>query len=493
MDRVNNMGSFRFQAPAELLDTAPLERVYLTGIEGLPWLTRSSNIEGGFVASRENDETAVLHFPWRSERVGEVMLCSSSLMHRERAYGLSLELARGTVNRVRAFAGELRVAGFVLSSEAETMVLEASRAFIDVIVSPDDRETKSANAIELALKAGEAVGEEYARQAIAHRKRQAPRLPTMLAAQITETPTATEEASILTGFNTVALPFHWGQREPNPGQYDWTEIDERLAWCSQHGLRICAGPLISLQKSSIPDWAYLWEDDFDQLLECAVNYIKAAVERYQGRIHVWHAAARINEGGALELPEDQRLRLYLASVEAIRQIDKETPVVASLDQPWGEYLRQQNISLSPFHYADALVRSELGIAGIGLELNYGYDQYATYPRDWVEFSRQMDRWSMLGAPLMIEFTVPWGTDSDEGATLKTSPLSMVPDQPDSQHWVTQRALPILLAKPYIHGVIWNQALARPKHDFPNAALIRADGSSLPSLEWLAQLREECLL
>lgn len=487
------MGSFRFQAPADLLRDAPLERVYLTGIEGLPWRTRSSEVDDGFVASRENDETAVLHFPWRSARVGEVMLCSSSLMHRERSYELSLELARGTVNRVRAFAGELRVAGFVLSSESECLVQASSRAFIDILVSDNDHEQKSANAIELALEAGETVGEEYARQAIAHRKRQAPRLPTMLAAQITETPSAAEEAPILSGFNTVALPFHWGQREPNPGQYDWTEIDERIAWCTEHGLRICAGPLISLQKSSIPDWAYLWEDDFDQLLECAVNYIKAAVQRYQGRIQVWHAAARINEGGALELPEDQRLRLYLASVEAIRQIDKDTPVVASLDQPWGEYLRQQNISLSPFHYADALVRSELGIAGIGLELNYGYDQHATYPRDWVEFSRQMDRWSMLGAPLMIELTAPWGTELDERATLKSKPMDLVPNEPDSQHWVTRRALPILLAKPYVHGVIWNQALARPSHDFPNAGLIKADGSKCPSLDWLAQLRDECLL
>jgi len=421
------------------------------------------------------------------------MLSSSSLMHRERPYNLSLELSRGTVNRVRSFAGELRVAGFVLSSDAEALVRDASQSFIDVLVSDTDLELKTTTTIELALQAGETVGEEYARHAIAHRKRQAPRLPTMLAAQITETPSAAEESAILSGFNTVALPFLWGQREPNPGQYDWTEIEERLAWCTEHGLRVCAGPLISLQKSAIPDWSYLWEDDFDQLLECAVNYIKAAVHRFKGRIHVWHAAARINEGGALELPEDQRLRLYLASVEAIRQIDKETPVVASLDQPWGEYLRRQNINLSPFHYADALVRSELGIAGIGLELNYGYDEHATYPRDWVEFSRQLDRWSMLGAPLMIELTAPWGTEPDEQATLKSLPMSIAPNEPDSQCWVTKCALPILFAKPYVHGVIWNQALARPPHDFPNGGLIKADGTACSSLDWLVQLRGECLL
>lgn len=487
------MGSFRFQAPAELLNDAPLDRVYLTGIEGLPWRTRCSESEGGFIAARENDETAILHFPWRSERVGEVTLCTSSLMHRERAYDLPLEIARGTVNRVRAFAGELRVAGFVLSSETEAKIRSASQAFIDVLVSPDDRLTKSVNSIELALAAGERVTDEYARQAIAHRKQQAPKLPTMLAAQLTTVPTDTETAAITAAYNTIALPFDWGSRVPEPGQYDWSETDERVAWCRQHGLRICAGPLISLQKSALPQWAYLWEDDFDQLLEYTTAYIHAAVERYRGQIQVWHAAARINEGGALELPEDQRLKLYLSAVEAIRQHDKETPVVASLDQPWGEYLRQQNISLSPFHYADALVRSELGIAGIGLELNYGYDRLATFPRDWVEFSRQMDRWSMLGAPLMIEMTAPQNTSDDPDATLATAAMQIVPDQSDSQFWVTCQALPILLAKPYIHGVICNQVLARGSHDFPHAGLIAADGSASASLNWLTQLRKECLL
>jgi hypothetical protein len=487
------MGSFRFQALPELLRDSPLERVYLSGIEGLPWRTTSAETEGGFVATRENDETAVLHFPWRSPRVGDVMLCSSSLMHRERAYDLALELARGTVNRVRTFAAELRVAGFVLSSEAETLVGEATAAFIEVLVSDKDRTAQTRRAIESALEAGEAVSSEYAKQAITHRKRQSPKLPTMLAAQIATTPVEAEEAALKAGFNTVSLPFHWGKREPNPGQYDWTEIDERVAWCHEQGIRICAGPLISLQKSAIPEWTYLWEDDFDQLLECAVKYIQTAVRRYQGKVHVWHSAARINEGGALELTEDQRLRLYLASVEAIRQIDKETPVVASLDQPWGEYLREQNISLSPFHYADALVRSELGIAGIGLELNYGFASHATFPRDWIDFSRQLDRWSMLGAPLMIEITAPTSKAPDARAKMDSVPLTMVPAMQDAQQWFVQHALPILLAKPYIHGVICNQVLERAEYDFPNATLIQADGSASQSLRWLTQLREECLM
>jgi hypothetical protein len=487
------MGSFQFQATAELLRDSPLDRVYLTGVEGLPWRTQVHAVEGGFVAERDIDETAILHFPWKSERTGDLMLCSSCLMHRERPYNLMLELARGTVNRVRTYAAELQVAGFVLSSNAESLLHEATQTFIGLLVRDGDDVDANLQTIELALKAGEVVVQEYAQQAISHRKQQLPRLPTMLAAQINQLPDKREEAALIAGFNTIALPFQWGRREPQPGQYDWSEIEERIAWCTEQGLRVCAGPLVTLQCSSVPEWVYLWEDDFEQLLECAVRYVRQAVTQFRGKIQVWHAAARINEGGALDLTEDQRLRLCLACVEAIRQIDSETPVVVSVDQPWGEYLRQQNYSLSPFHYADALVRSDLGVAGIGLELNYGYADHGTYPRDWVEFSRQLDRWSLLGSPLMIELTAPSGQAADSRSTFKTQPLSIVPREPDSQQWFVSHALPILLAKPFIHGVIWNQALDRATHDFPNAGLITADGTLSNTLRWLTKTRQDVLL
>jgi hypothetical protein len=487
------MGSFQFQATEELLCNSSLDRAYLTGVEGLPWRTQIQPVTGGFVAERNIDETAILHFPWKSARIGDVMLCTSCLMHRDRPYDLLLELARGTVNRVRTFAADLQVAGFVLSSNAESMLNESTQIFIELLVGHADDADSNVRTIELALQAGEIVVQEYAQQAISHRKQQAPRLPTMLAAQIDELPTGNEEAALIAGFNTIALPFHWRQREQDPGQYDWSEIEQRVAWCTEQGLRVCAGPLVTLQRSSVPEWAYLWEGDFEQLLESAVQYVRQAVEKFRGKIQVWHAAAKLNKGGALDLTEDQRLRLCLATVEAIRQIDGETPVVVSVDQPWGEYLRQQNFSLSPFDYADALVRSDLGVAGIGLELNYGYADHGTYPRDWVAFSQQLDRWSMLGSPLMIELTAPSSQAADSQSTLDTKPLSIVPAEPDAQQWFVSHAVPIMLAKPFIHGVIWNQTLDRSTHDFPNGGLITADGTLSNTLQWLTQTRQEYLL
>ena len=60
------------------------------------------------------------------------------------------------------------------------------------------------------------------------------------------------------------------------------------------------------------------------------------------------------------------------AVQVVRKIDPRTPIVVSFDQPWGEYLVDQEHELAPLHYADALVRADLGISGFGLEMNAGY-------------------------------------------------------------------------------------------------------------------------
>ena len=103
----------------------------------------------------------------------------------------------------------------------------------------------------------------------------------------------------------------------------------------------------------------------------------------------------------------------------MRKIDPRTPTVVSFDQPWGEYLVEQEHELAPLHYADALVRADLGISGFGLEINAGYWPRGTAHRPAFEYGKLIDQWTQLGLPLMLFMTAPATDHEDPKAARNT--------------------------------------------------------------------------
>ncbi len=56
-----------------------------------------------------------------------------------------------------------------------------------------------------------------------------------------------------------------------------------------------------------------------------------------------------------------------------------------------------------------------------------------------------------------------------------------------QDWAA-RYVPLLLAKPGIYGVLWNQFEDARPHEFPHAGLVAPQGHAKPALRTLAALR-----
>jgi hypothetical protein len=221
--------------------------------------------------------------------------------------------------------------------------------------------------------------------------------------------------------------------------------------------------------------------------------VRAAVTRYRGKVHLWQCAARLNVSDVLSLSEEQRLRLVVVSVEAIRQIDPRAPVVLVIDQPCAEFMSERECDLSPLHFADALVRAEIGLSAIGLEINLGYWPGGTALRDVLELGRQIDRWSLLGMPLLIALTMPSAVDADPLARYPVQPVPYAPGDEamadHERHWI-ERVVPMLLTKPAVQGIFWNQFADGLPHDFPHGGLIDATGKTKPALKALKKMRRE---
>ena len=187
--------------------------------------------------------------------------------------------------------------------------------------------------------------------------------------------------------------------------------------------------------------------------------------------------------------------MAVLAIEVTRQTDPRTPIVLMVDQPWAEFMSETECDLSPLHFADALVRADLGLAGIGLELNLGYWPGGSQLRDPLEVGRLVDRWSLLGLPLLVMLTLPSSAAADPLARSEARPAGYGPQgesTPESQlRWVNELA-PMLLAKQRVQAIFWNQASDAAPHDFAHGGLFDAAGTAKPALAALGRLRQQYL-
>lgn len=494
------MGQHRFLVhPPDQLAPRDLERTFLAGPDYVPWLCRTRTIDGGFAIEREVSDSGCLHVPWWVDGHGQVVLTTATLVEREKPYHLEVELARGKINQLRNQVADWTAMGMSVPERVTTRLRDAARQFARAATLQHDpnRAALAANqALRAALDAAVLLAHSFAEQAYVARHRQSPKLATLLGVNLGSTvPGSVLGDALARSFNMAKVPFSWHDIEHSEGDPNWDICDRQVAWCESRQLRICGGPLLAFDRRGLPDWVCLWEDDFDNLQELVSDYVGRVVERYKGRVHVWQCAARLYSTEMLALSEEDRLRLVVRAVEVVRRADPGTPTVVCFDRPWADYMRDVPLDLSPLHLGDALVRSGLGLAGLALEVNVGCEPGGSVPRDPLEFSRLVDRWSSLGLPLVVELTLPSSDASDPLARPVIAPMPHVLPEGWSvaaqQAWV-ERNVPILLAKPAVHALLWNQCADSDPHDYPHAGLIDATGRAKPALNTLARLRREHL-
>jgi hypothetical protein len=304
------------------------------------------------------------------------------------------------------------------------------------------------------------------------------------------------EPMFCAAFNTAIVPCRWSAIQPSPDTWDWTEADKRIQWCRRNGLKILAGPLLRIDQQCLPPWLSASQPGFQELAEAMRRFVSNVVNRYRTDVHLWHCAAGTNATTALPLSDEQKVRLTMEVIEVTRHTDPRTPVFVSFDQPWGEYMSTEATDLWPLHFADMLIRADLGIAGIGLELNFGYWPGGTLPRDVLELSEHVDYWSLLGLPLILQLTIPSSGEPDTlaGADAGRPLVDAVPGglSPQSQQWLVEQLLPAVLAKRSVHAVTWNQVFDSRPHKYAHAGLFDAEDRPKPALSSLIAARRDHL-
>jgi hypothetical protein len=269
------MGLMRFLVSRSSLSATALERAYFSGMDDLPWQCRSQWQEDQLVVRRSENDSGQFHIPWSVEGYGELLLATATLMERDAPYRLSVELARGTIHRLRQHLATWQSWGLESSELVDKPLTAARKAFSQAATNQADADAAdryARDAISLALSAGDQLAAEYTEAALNTRRQQGSKVTTLFGVSLGSSavePVA--ERWLGDVFNTAIVPLSWREIEQQEGVRDWTTADRQVEWARARGMRICGGPLVQIDRSSVPDWLYLWEGDDEAVVKFAAD------------------------------------------------------------------------------------------------------------------------------------------------------------------------------------------------------------------------------
>ncbi|MFO0803152.1 MAG: hypothetical protein U0791_08545 [Gemmataceae bacterium] len=493
------MGSMAFALPATLPPAADsLLRLasFAAGYDHSPSPTRV-RIENGLLhLSRDTDESGSLFLPWPVGSNGAVVTTTSTLRERAAPYRLLVELARGKVNQLRTQTGKWQGIGLETPPEFNLELAAITSLFAKAALEAEGAlaDDFAAQALHRAHLASDRLARLYIEQVFATRLEEEGKLPTRLAARVLSAPAQSDEYRRT--FNAARIGIRWREVEPVESTYNWSTLDMAVESARLSGLPITIGPVIDLAPGMTPAWADGWHGDLQTQAAFMCDFLETLISRYKDHVHRWVVCSGFNHADGAGLSDDERLRLMQRLFESAQQIDSQLELVLGVAQPWGDYMTQEDQTISPLSFADDLIRAGLNVSGVELEFRCGTTPRGSLPRDLLDLSKQIDMFSLLGLPLEVLLSHPASAAPDFGAREHGESLwdAAWPNGPTSEvqaDWGAAFAA-MALCKHEVRAVTWDHWSDADPHIVPSGGLVTASGKLQPLLARLEGLRAKFL-
>lgn len=493
------MGVLKFRLPSSELEarSAGFRKAYVAGLDRTPGRIGLDVRHGQLTCSRDNSESARLFVPWPIAGHGAPVVGTATLPESPTPYVLSLELARGKLNDVRNQMADWTQMGLRTTLELGDMLAAARRAFVRAAMHADDPAVcleASQESLEASSKAADLLTESYMAQVLQNRTASAGKLTTQLGWVLSGDPEkAPGSAQWPSAMNAAQASVSWRDLAPSEGKYRWELLDAQLAWCRRHRLGVEVGPLIEFRGGALPDWIWLWDGDPEAVGGFATDPVRQAVARYRGKVPSWQVVHRPAGREVLGLGEEDQIRIAARAVQVARQADPNAQLGFGVDRPWAEWMSGSRFQLGPLHLCDYLIRSDVGVSNITLEVAPGYSDPGCAMRDLFEFSKLLDLYALLNVPLQVLIVAPSSTEDDPAADPNVQVEGWQWPHPPSEglqadwgaRWVS-----LAVAKPFVRSVKWLQPTDAAPHIYPNGGLFRADSSPKPIFSRLQAIRKE---
>jgi hypothetical protein len=471
-----------------------------------------------------------------SRPLGTLSLRTCLLPPRERPYLLSLELAR---HRIMLFLNKLEDWALFDLGPDEPLMLQFERArqtFTQALVaersghsdSTPGGHTKDADrlawqALALAIDAGEQLamrdaardivprlsGQTYADAVDAYLhasgEKPPPNVPIIVQNSLGVTlpgrpivgcevsPARFSEALqryVAASCDFVTLPMRWVDMEPSEGEYSFAGTDRWIEWAVRKArLPVYAGPVIDFRPADVPDWIYIWENDYETLRELVYEHVKAIVTRYRRTVSRWTVASGLHVNSNFRMSYEQIMDLTRLCVLLVKKLQPTAKIQIEIDQPWGEHYAVSRQSIPPTLYADTVAQAGIPADAYAIRLMMGVPERGCSARDLMELSSILDRYAALERPIMVT-----------ACAVPSEPAQFPADKADldpgfwrerwsdrvQAAWLSNVAA-VALAKPFVHGLCWAELADAPGAPV-STGLVSATGTAKPALERLAGIR-----
>ena len=485
------MGTMTFLLPPDLPVTSMdlLKSAALAGgFDNVPGPTQVRLKSRELRVKRPVDESGFLLTPWTVDRVGTVMVQTTTLIERDEPYLLSLEFLRGKLHHIRNQVAQWSEQGIDLSPTLVSEYSRLNRQFAFIMSQYPGGEVDRlaldllSDAFLFADQSVVWVSEEQKKMRLSY---ELP--PVALGCALSVLP-ATDE--LATRFDHFRLDLSWRTIEPKESHFDWTTTDAVVDWAVRHNIPLSAGPLINFSKIGIPDWLWIWQGDLANIAHFMCDYVETVVSRYRQLIRRWLVCTGCNVGGGLGFGEDELLWLTTRLLETVQQTAPKAELIVGVSQPWGDYMSRDEHTYSPLVFIDTLLRTHLKLGGIALEIIPGVLPNGSYWRDLLDTSRLLDSFAELGAPVEITLAIPASDEVD--------PLADPDTRVGAGYWGTgyspeiqaERGLAffkLAASKPFVTHVVWSHLTDSVPHRFPNCGLWDGKGVPRPVYELLTGL------
>lgn len=304
----------------------------------------------------------------------------------------------------------------------------------------------------------------------------------------------------------VSMPMRWIDMEPTEGKYSFARTDRWIEWAVRSArLPVVAGPLIDFREIAVPEWLYIWEHDYETLRELVYEHIKTIVTRYRKTVTRWTVCSGLHVNDSFALSTEKMMDLTRICALLVRKLHPAAKVQLEIAQPWGEYFAHNRKSMPPRMYAELITQAGIGIDAYALRIQMGQPAPGRVTRDLAAISDLLDRFAELDKPIAITAVgvpsqplQPPAADRDGDGTVPQPPAPdpgywRAPWSPELQaRWLTQ-ALSVMLGKPYVHSVCWQDLYDSPDADMPSGGLMTDTGVAKPAAVALAELRKSIQL
>lgn len=465
---------------------------FATGYDLAPVPGEVAIQDNRLIVTRSLSESGYLLVPWPVGQFGTIINMTSTLRESDQPYRLLIELTRGKLNQVRNQMADWEGIGLRLPDGYPALLGDATRQFTHALLGPPsaERDALTTRVLERAFALGDTLSREFIAQMFDTRHHEEGLLDTRLGARATQVPNAVG-AEYSRSFNAAQIAFRWRDLEPEEAHYDWTEPDRAVAAAKALDLPITGGPVIDLAADLLPIWTEGWKNDLPTLAAFMCDFLETVITRYKDDIRRWVICAGFNHSDAHGLDDDSRLRLAFRLFEAAAQIDPNLELVLSVAQPWGDYLVNENQTISPLTFPDDMIRAGLRVSAVELEIRTGIMPRGSFPRDLLDTYRLINLYGLLGVPLELVLSTPSGAGPDPmnkaGQTIWPLAWPAGPTPGSQAEWGASLAA-LALCTPHVRAVTWDHWSDQEPHLTPFGGLIDINGQAKPLLGRLRTLR-----